>query len=75
MSEQYCCREHAEKQQVLAVWLHQPRGARQAEAGKVKFMSKVAALSTHVSPRFAVWWDDLFIHGEEKIHSHACYTV
>lgn len=48
------------------------KGAVQAEAGKVKLMSKMVALSTHGSQRFAVWWDDLSSHTRGRENTLTC---
>lgn len=46
----------------------------ETEAGKVKFMREVVALSMHVSQRFAVLWDGLSNHAQERENPHTYIT-
>lgn len=49
-------------------------GSMRTEAGKVAFMREVVALSLHVSLRFALWWDGLSNHAQERENTHVYIT-
>lgn len=49
-------------------------GAMKTEAGEVKFMGEVLALSSRVSQRFAVLWDGLSNHAQEKENTCTLYS-
>jgi hypothetical protein len=49
-------------------------GTMETEAGKVKFLREVVALSMHVSQRFAVLWDGLSNHAQKRENPHTYIT-